>query len=179
MLVCGINGVRKSAQPFRLGGLARDRSRFTSAVHLVALLFRHSSHKRAGKVRKSTPYFSALQAQYTLRIYCFPSVAIYLARFGKNIPYFFPPIAQLGTREQYPILFTLIKEPGRQNNKHPPIAQPVEQLPFKEKVLGSIPSGRTREKTVPAHCFFIRVRAVAMFCRPQGDKTMRGGLANA
>ena len=28
----------------------------------------------------------------------------------------------------------------------PPIAQLVEQLPFKEKVLGSIPSGRTREE---------------------------------
>ena len=25
----------------------------------------------------------------------------------------------------------------------PPIAQPVEQLPFKEKVAGSIPAGRT------------------------------------
>ncbi len=28
--------------------------------------------------------------------------------------------------------------------EYPPIAQPVEQLPFKEKVLGSIPSGRTK-----------------------------------
>lgn len=28
----------------------------------------------------------------------------------------------------------------------PPVAQLVEQLPFKEKVLGSIPSGRTMEK---------------------------------
>ena len=26
----------------------------------------------------------------------------------------------------------------------PPIAQPVEQLPFKEKVVGSIPTGRTK-----------------------------------
>ncbi len=26
---------------------------------------------------------------------------------------------------------------------YPPIAQPVEQLPFKEKVPGSIPGGRT------------------------------------
>ena len=28
----------------------------------------------------------------------------------------------------------------------PPIAQPVEQLPFKEKVPGSIPGGRIRKK---------------------------------
>lgn len=29
----------------------------------------------------------------------------------------------------------------------PPIAQPVEQLPFKEKVAGSIPAGRTYDKS--------------------------------
>ncbi len=57
------------------------------------------------------------------------------------------PIAHLGTRKQYPILFTLIKERGSTNatnRLHAPIAQPVEQLPFKEKVPGSIPGGRTK-----------------------------------
>ena len=58
------------------------------------------------------------------------------------------PIAHLGTRKQYPILFTLIKE--RDTQTHAPIAQPVEQLPFKEKVPGSIPGGRTyKAKSVP------------------------------
>ncbi len=43
--------------------------------------------------------------------------------------------------------FALIKEKLRiQLNTHAPIAQPVEQLPFKEKVPGSIPGGRTDAK---------------------------------
>lgn len=29
---------------------------------------------------------------------------------------------------------------------NPPVAQSVEQLPFKERVVGSIPTGRTRLK---------------------------------
>ncbi len=63
----------------------------------------------------------------------------YLFNFSKV----FAPIAQLGTREQYPVLFTLIKKRDTQPHTHAPIAQPVEQLPFKEKVPGSIPGGRT------------------------------------
>ncbi len=54
----------------------------------------------------------------------------------------YPPIVQLGTRKQCPTLLTLIKKSDT-HKTHPPIAQPVEQLPFKEKVPGSIPGGRT------------------------------------
>ncbi len=65
------------------------------------------------------------------------------------------PIAHLGPREQCPTLFTLIKErrPLKQNNA--PIAQPVEQLPFKEKVVGSIPTGRTNIKDPKLWVFYI------------------------
>ncbi len=38
------------------------------------------------------------------------------------------------------------QRPGIAISSIPPIAQMVEQLPFKEKVLGSIPSGRTLYK---------------------------------
>jgi len=76
------------------------------------------------------------------------------------VPRTHPPIAQTGRRRQCPTLSTHVKEKA---HIHPPIAQLVEQLPFKEKVLGSIPSGRTREKTAPACCFFILVRSGVMF----------------
>ncbi len=146
MLVCGINGVRKSAyhHSTRVVWL-KDNFRLTGAVHLVDILLPFGRNL-SRKVRKCRTYISALQAQYTLSLFCFDiRLTKELARSGK-MPRIFPPIAQLGTREQYPILFTLIKELGHYTILYPPIAQPVEQLPFKEKVLGSIPSGRTREK---------------------------------
>ena len=37
---------------------------------------------------------------------------------------------------------------------HPPIAQLVEQVPFKHLVVGSIPTGRTREKNPDRSGFF-------------------------
>ena len=51
----------------------------------------------------------------------------------------FPPIAQLG---QKPMAWPL---PGLHNFEtlSPPVAQLVELLPFKEKVAGSNPAGRT------------------------------------
>ena len=54
-----------------------------------------------------------------------------------------------------------------------PIAQLVEQIPLKDKVVGSIPTGRTREKIVTAYYFFIRVRTGAMFLQQQ--KRARSG----
>ena len=45
-----------------------------------------------------------------------------------------------------------------------PIAQLVEQLPLKEMVLGSNPSGRTRSKKQTALLFRTLVRAGAIFC---------------
>ena len=55
-----------------------------------------------------------------------------------------------------------------------PIAQLVEQFPFKEEVPGSIPGGRTREKIVSAYYFFIRVRIGAMFF--EYEKQARSGV---
>ncbi len=52
--------------------------------------------------------------------------------------------------------------------RDPPIAQLVEQLALNEKVLGSIPSGRTHdEKTVPSHCLFALVRDGGMFLQQE------------
>ena len=175
MLVCGINGVRKSAyhHSTRVVWL-KDNFRLTGAVHLVDILLPFGRNL-SRKVRKCRTYISALQAQYTLSLFCFdirltkelarsgkmPRIFPPIAQLGTREQYpilftlikelghytiLYPPIAQLGTREQYPILFTLIKELGHYTILYPPIAQPVEQLPFKEKVLGSIPSGRTRKK---------------------------------
>ncbi len=45
-----------------------------------------------------------------------------------------------------------------------PIAQLVEQLPLKEMVLGSNPSGRTSSKKQTALLFRALVRAGAIFC---------------
>ena len=44
-----------------------------------------------------------------------------------------------------------------------PIAQSVEQLPFKQMVVGSIPTGRTRQKIPTAWDFLVRVRDGGMF----------------
>ncbi len=49
-------------------------------------------------------------------------------------------------------------------NRYPPVAQLVEQLPFKEMVAGSIPAGRTRQKTAQTCCFFVRGRDGVVFC---------------
>ena len=55
-----------------------------------------------------------------------------------------------------------------------PVAQSVEQLPFKERVAGSIPAGRTRRTKSPERRFFhtcarrsaaARVRVVQVFSR--------------
>lgn len=52
--------------------------------------------------------------------------------------------------------------------KNAPIAQPVEQLPFKEKVLGSIPSGRTtvtKKHVMIMTCFLVRKQtALLSYC---------------
>ncbi len=70
-----------------------------------------------------------------------------------------------------------------------PIAQPVEQLPFKEKVVGSIPTGRTTENQKTSSLanedvfWFSKqsallaavVRAAAMFFFSQKRKTARRG----
>lgn len=39
---------------------------------------------------------------------------------------------------------------------YPPVAQSVEQLPFKEMVVGSIPTGRTLQKGASAPFFNVR-----------------------
>src|SRR3989338_7356153 len=44
-----------------------------------------------------------------------------------------------------------------------PVAQLVEQLPFKEMVAGSIPAGRTRQKIPTAWDFFALVRDGSIF----------------
>lgn len=44
---------------------------------------------------------------------------------------------------------------------HAPIAQSVEQLPFKERVAGSIPAGRTKNLVLPfpilSHILVIKI----------------------
>ena len=54
--------------------------------------------------------------------------------------------------------------------EHPPVAQLVEQRPFKPNVVGSSPTGRTTlRKTVPAHCFLV-VRGGVMFERSENRR---------
>ena len=44
-----------------------------------------------------------------------------------------------------------------------PVAQSVEQIPFKDKVVGSIPTGRTKLRKSPCGGFFNFVRDGALF----------------
>jgi hypothetical protein len=46
---------------------------------------------------------------------------------------------------------------------HVPIAQPVEQLPFKQTVAGSIPAGDTNDKKISLAGDFPFVSAAVMF----------------
>src|SRR5690348_9862717 len=55
----------------------------------------------------------------------------------------------------------------------PPVAQLVEQLPFKEKVLGSIPSGRTNLNKSPLPEIFQFVRSASAIL-PAGKIMCRG-----
>ncbi len=45
-----------------------------------------------------------------------------------------------------PLIKDLVRNGKESTVEYPPIAQPVERLPFKEKVPGSIPGGRTSVK---------------------------------
>ena len=52
-----------------------------------------------------------------------------------------------------------------------PIAQLVEQIPLKDKVVGSIPTGRTALRKICTAADFLAVRTAAMFCeyaKPRG-----------
>lgn len=56
-------------------------------------------------------------------------------------------VASLGTRRKASHAILPLLRRGN-TITYAPIAQPVEQLPFKEKVLGSIPSGRTQAEKI-------------------------------
>ena len=48
--------------------------------------------------------------------------------------------------------------------KYASIAQLVEQIPLKDKVVGSIPTGRTALRKICTAADFLAVRTTAMFC---------------
>ena len=54
-------------------------------------------------------------------------------------------------------------------DKYPPVAQSVEQLPFKERVVGSIPTGRTKTKLSP-------VNGAIFVCPPEDLNCFRSVL---
>lgn len=51
-----------------------------------------------------------------------------------------------------------------------PVAQSVELLPFKEKVAGSIPAGRTASRKIYTSVDFLAVRTAAMFRKLAGPR---------
>lgn len=79
-------------------------------------------------------------------------------------------------------LFFLIKHVDRKRkqcyifrvfNRYPPVAQLVEQLPFKEMVAGSIPAGRTNRKS-PEKGLFLFVASSETPARLAGRNRTEG-----